>query len=129
MSSSTSTPTFLRVALIIVGAGFISLYGLIRLLPALFSWGDSHYMMMIIGFYATLGVFLLIASRSPAEHKSLIWFTVVSNLVHAAVMAVQAISDPMEVAHLYGDVPVLVVMALALAIPMTRLPAPRLETV
>jgi hypothetical protein len=29
---------------------------------------------MILGIYATLGVFLLIASRDPLAHLSLIWF-------------------------------------------------------
>jgi hypothetical protein len=32
--------------------------------------------MMILGIYATLGVFLIIASRNPLAHRSLIWFTV-----------------------------------------------------
>ena len=41
--------------------------------------------MMIIGVYATLGVFLLIASRNPYAHKSLIWFTVWSSVVHGAI--------------------------------------------
>jgi hypothetical protein len=51
--------------------------------------GHSHYLMMILGLSATLGVFLLIASRNPAAHRSLIWFTVWSSVVHAVIMAVQ----------------------------------------
>jgi hypothetical protein len=43
-------------------------------------------LMMIIGVYATLGVFLLIASRDSYAHKSLIWFPVRSSLVHGAIM-------------------------------------------
>jgi len=31
--------------------------------------------MMIVGIYATLGIFLLLASRDPLAHRSLIWFT------------------------------------------------------
>ncbi|WP_460362114.1 DUF6632 domain-containing protein [Actinocorallia lasiicapitis] len=120
--------TFLRVALVIVGAGFVSAYGFFQLLPTLFEWGESHYVPMIIGIYTTLGIFLLMASRSPGKHRSLIWFTVFSSLVHAGVMMVQALRDPMWRAHLYGDVPVLVLVALALAIPMMRLPALDLET-
>jgi hypothetical protein len=61
--------------------------------------------MMIIGVYATLGVFLLIASRNPYAHKSLIWFTVWSSVVHAAIMGVQALSDPTERGHLVGWCP------------------------
>ena len=37
---------------------------------------------MIFGIYATLGVFLMIASRDPMAHKSVIWFTVWSSFVH-----------------------------------------------
>jgi hypothetical protein len=59
--------------------------------------------MMIIGVYATLGVFLLIAARNPYAHKSLIWFTVWSSVVHAAIMGIQAVSDPAEHGHLVGD--------------------------
>ena len=44
--------------------------------------------MMIIGVYATLGVFLIIASRNPEAHRSLIWFTVWSSVVHAGILAV-----------------------------------------
>jgi len=38
----------------------------------------------------TLGVFLLLALRSPAAHRSLIAFTAWSSLVHGATMGVQA---------------------------------------
>ena len=48
------------------------------------SFVPSHYLMMIIGVYATLGVFLIIA-WNPAAHTSLIWFTVWSSHVHAVI--------------------------------------------
>ena len=51
---------------------------------------DSQYFMMIVGVYATLGVFLLMAARNPQVHRSLIWFTVWSSVVHGAIMAVQS---------------------------------------
>jgi hypothetical protein len=47
---------------------------------------QSHLFMMIVGIYATLGVFLLNAARNQAANLSLIWFTVVSSVVHAAIM-------------------------------------------
>lgn len=59
---------------------------------------------MIIGIYATLGIFLFIASRNPLAHRSLIWFTVWSSVVHGGIMAVQAITNPEFIGHLYGDV-------------------------
>jgi hypothetical protein len=66
--------------------------------------------MMIVGVYATLGVFLLVAARDPQAHRSLIWFTVWSSIVHGAIMAVQAM--PAEHRwHLMGDVPALFLVA------------------
>ena len=75
---------------------------------------------MILGVYATLGVFLLIASRNPLRHRSLIWFTVWSSLVHAGIMAVQAINAPAEHGHLLGDIPALVIVAILLAVLTPR---------
>lgn len=62
-----------------------------------------------------MGVFLIIASRNPLKNRSLIWFTVWSSLVHAGIMAVQALQMPGEHGHLLGDVPALVIVALVLA--------------
>jgi hypothetical protein len=76
--------------------------------------------MMIIGVYATLGVFLLIASRNPYAHKGLIWFTVWSSVVHGAIMGIQALTDTAERGHLVGDVPALILVAIVLAVLMPR---------
>jgi uncharacterized protein (DUF983 family) len=75
---------------------------------------------MIIGVYATLGVFLLIASRNPDEHRSLIWFTVWSSVVHGAIMGIQSFTDSTEWGHLLGDVPALFLVAIVLAVLMLR---------
>jgi hypothetical protein len=74
---------FLRIALIVIGLTFIfGIYTLGVVWPSGWAWGQghSHYLMMIIGVYATLGVFLLIASKNPYAHKSIIWFTVWSRV-------------------------------------------------
>jgi hypothetical protein len=55
---------------------------------------------MILGVYATLGVFLMIASRDPMAHKSLIWFTVWSSFVHGTIMAIQSFADARHISHL-----------------------------
>lgn len=109
---------FLRIALVVIG--LLCIFGFYPLtLVWLSGWawghGHSHYLMMIVGIYATLGVFLLIASRDPNAHRSLIWFTVWSSVVHAAIMGVQSVSDPMERGHLIADVPALVLVAMVLA--------------
>jgi hypothetical protein len=113
----------LRIALIVIGLTFIfGIYPLTIVWPLGWSWGHghSHYLMMIIGVYATLGVFLLIASRNPGEHRLLIWFTVWSSVVHAAIMGAQSLSDATERGHLIGDVPALLFVAIILAGLMPR---------
>ena len=45
---------------------------------------------MMMSLYATLGVFLLLASHNPSAHRSLIAFTAWSSFAHATVMGVQA---------------------------------------
>ena len=110
---------YLRVALILVGLIFI--FGVYPLMMALWPSGwrwspnQAQYEQMILGVYATLGVFLLIASRNPLRHLSLIWFTVFSSVVHAGIMTVQALRMPSEHGHLYGDVPALFIVAALLA--------------
>jgi hypothetical protein len=69
---------------------------------------------MICGIYAVLGVFLINAARNPSEHRSLIWFTIWSSIVHALIMAAQSISDVHERGHLLGDVPALLLVAVVL---------------
>ena len=81
----------LRIVLAVIGVVFIvGIYPLSLIWPSGWTWGTahSHYLMMILGLYATLGVFLLIASRNPAAHRSPISFTVWSSVVHAVIMAV-----------------------------------------
>ena len=119
--SAASRLLYLRIALIVIGLTFIfGIYPLSIIWPSGWTWGQghSHYLMMIIGIYATLGVFLLMASHDPDAHKSIIWFTVWSSMVHGAIMALQAISDPAELGHLLGDVPALFLIAAVLGVLM-----------
>jgi len=112
---------YLRIALIAFGLIFIfGLYPLGIVWPSGWTWGHghSHYLMMIIGIYATLGVFLLMASRDPDAHKSIIWFTVWSSVVHGAIMAWQAFSDAGERGHFLADVPALFLVAIVLGVLM-----------
>jgi uncharacterized protein DUF6632 len=111
--------SYLKIALVLVGLVFIfGIYPLTVLWPGGWSWGHghSHYLMMIIGVYATLGVFLLLAARQPDAYASIIWFTVWSSVVHGAIMAVQSVIDPLEAGHLLGDVPALFIIAVVLGL-------------
>ncbi|WP_058186649.1 DUF6632 domain-containing protein [Terracidiphilus gabretensis] len=113
----------LRIALIVVGLIFVfGIYVLGTVWPSGWIWGHghSHYLHMIIGVYATLGVFLLLASRNPQANRSLIWFTVWSSVVHGGIMAVQAFRDPMEKGHLIGDVSALFIVAILLGVLMRQ---------
>jgi hypothetical protein len=112
----------LRIVLIVVGLiAVFAIWPLMSLWPSGWAWhsGHSQYPLMIVGIYATLGVFLLMASREPTKHLSLIWFTVWSSIVHGVIMAVQSFDVDMDgtshVGHLVGDVPALFVVAAALA--------------
>lgn len=107
---------YLRIALIIVGIAFLMIYPLTKIWASGWVWqpDQSESLQMIIGIYATLGVFLLCASRKPEAHLSLIWFTVWSSFVHGLIMAVQAGIDPAERGHLLGDVPALILVAIVL---------------
>jgi hypothetical protein len=124
MSDVASPPagsyTLLRLVLAVFGAIFLLVYPLAVVWPSGWAWHagppqDSQYFMMIVGVYATLGIFLMIASRNPGAHLSLIWFTVWSSLVHAVVMAVQSFGHGDHMGHLAGDVPALLLVAIVLS--------------
>ena len=106
----------LRTALVVFGVAFLLVYPLMVVWPSGWVWQPSQheYEQMIVGIYATLGVFLLRAARRPEEHRSLLWFTVWSSVVHGGIMAVQAVFDPMEHGHLPGDVAALFLVAAVL---------------
>jgi uncharacterized protein DUF6632 len=114
----------LRVALVAVGIIFtIGVYPLTILWPSGWAWhmgGPSMYLQMILGIYATLGVFLLLAARHPLQHLSLIWFTVWSSVVHGGIMAAQSLVYPEHRGHLLGDVPALLLVALVLTVLTPR---------
>jgi len=111
--------SYLQLALVAFGAIFCLIYPLALIWPSGWMWhqgppASSHYYMMIVGVYATLGLFLIRAAADPQANRSLIWFTVWSSGVHAAIMAVQSTGNPEHIGHMYGDVPALVLVALVL---------------
>ena len=119
----TNRVKYLRIALLLVGLIFIvGIYPLTIIWPSGWSWhtGQSDYLQMILGLYATLGVFLLIASRKPLAHLSLIWFTVWSSIVHGGIMAAQSLANPEHMGHLCGDVLALLAVGAVLALLTPR---------
>jgi hypothetical protein len=106
-----------KIALVAFGAVFFLIYPLGFIWPSGWQWHGGHgqyYLQMICGVYAVLGAFLIAAARNPSEHRSLISFTIWSSVVHAGIMAAQAIHDGQELGHLVGDVPALLLVAAVL---------------
>ena len=75
----------LKVVLALVGLLFCA-----AVYPLLLMVKEDPALAMLMSLYATLGIFLLLASRNPSAHGSLIAFTAWSSFAHASVMAVQA---------------------------------------
>ncbi len=83
----------LKIILVLVGLFFTAgAYPAIGGLhnPVNSDTGDT----MQMAIYATLGIFLLIASRNPAAHRSLIAFAAWSSFAHAAVMGTLGFEIP-----------------------------------
>lgn len=113
----------LRVVLIVFGLVFtFGVWPLMQLWPAGWQWQPSQpeYEQMIVGVYATLGVFLVFTSRRPQDHVSLILFTAWSSLVHAGIMAIQALRDTAERGHWLGDIPILALVGIVLLVLVPR---------
>jgi len=106
----------LKIALIVIGILFLSVYPLMQLWPSGWIWlpRQHEYEQMMVGVYGTLGIFLIWASRQPKAHLSLIWFTFWSSVVHGIIMGIQAVVDAAERQHLYGDVAALFVVSILL---------------
>ena len=82
-STMTTSYKLLQLALVVFGAVMLLLYPLAMLWPSGWIWHSgapyqSEYFMMIVGVYATLGVFLINAARNPKANLSL-------DLVHRVV--------------------------------------------
>ncbi len=109
-----SKDQFLRIALRLFGVIFLLVYPIGKVWPSGWVWhgGEGfYYLQMIAGVYVVLGAFLLVAAKDPSAHRSLISFAIWSSVVHAGIMAVQALGDQREYGHLVGDIPALLLVA------------------
>ena len=66
---------YLRIALVFFGVLMLLVYPIAVVWPSGWIWHhgaphESQYFMMIVGIYATLGVFLINAARDPAASGS-----------------------------------------------------------
>jgi len=80
----------LKVAMVLVGLLFVA--GIYPVATAIWqpSASDDAGDMMMLSLYIALGIFLLIAVRNPAAHRSLIAFAAWSSFAHAVVMSALA---------------------------------------
>ena len=110
----------LRVVLVVIGLFFTAaLYPLIGSLrdPAGSDTGDT----MMMSLYFTLGVFLLIAVRNPAAHRSVIAFAAWSSFAHAVTMSIQGLEIPaMRTGFLAGSGVLVVIGVTLIALAPTR---------
>ncbi|KPL26462.1 MAG: hypothetical protein AMJ72_12705 [Acidithiobacillales bacterium SM1_46] len=107
--AETDRIKYLRIALLLVGLTFtFGIWPLGIVWPSGWAWhegGRSEYLEMILGIYATLGVFLMIASRDP---------------MHGGIMGIQSVANTRHIGHLFGDVAALIAVAAVLAFLMPR---------
>lgn len=77
----------LKIVLVLFGLLFVAAtYPMVAGLGDRQSEGDN----MMLSIYVTLGIFLLLASRRPSLHRSLIAFAGWANVAHATVMSLMA---------------------------------------
>jgi uncharacterized protein DUF6632 len=98
----------LKVILVLVGLLFIAM-----VYPLVLFVKQEPALAMMMSLYVTLGIFLLLAARSPSANRSLIAFTAWSSFAHAAVMSFQAFRNLIAHGELIGSA-VLVIIGVAL---------------
>src|SRR5262249_26899861 len=114
--TDTDRIKYLKIVLVVVGLTFMfGIFLLSIVWPSGWSWGQPESLQMILGIYFTLGVFLLLASRDPLAHRSLIWFAVWSSVAHGVIMGAQSLAMNQHRGHLWGDVVALIAVAVVLA--------------
>ena len=88
----------LKIVLVLVGLLFCA-----AVYPLMLMAKQDPALAMMMSLYATLGVFLLLASRNPSAHRSLIAFTAWSSFAHAGVMSFQALLNMIARRELIGS--------------------------
>lgn len=115
----------LKIVLVVVGLFFVAAAvlpvagGILH--PEQSDPGDT----MMMSLYATLGVFLLFASRNPSAHRMLIAFAAWSSFAHAVVMSLLGLRMPSDRdGFLIGSAILIVIGAVLLALAPAKSAAP-----
>ena len=105
----------LKVVLVLLGLLFLA-----AAYPLVLFYAQEPALAMMLSLYFTLGIFLLLAVRSPAVHRSLIAFTAYSSFAHGAVMAIQAYKKVIPAHEVIGVAVMFVVGVVLLALAPAR---------
>ena len=91
-----------RIVLVIVGLLNLSLIYFLYMDLRHSSWlleQENECEPMFLSFFIPVGVFLLMAARRPAEHRSMIALAAWWNISHGVVMAIQTVEARIHGVH------------------------------
>jgi tryptophan-rich sensory protein len=114
----------LKIVLIVVGLLFCA-----AVYPLILMVRQDPALAMMMSLYATLGVFLLLASRNPSAHRSLIAFAAWSSFAHATVMSFQALLNMIARRELIGSAVFIAIGAVLIALTPAKQPVGRVSEV
>jgi hypothetical protein len=114
----------LKIVLVVVGVLFCA-----ALYPLVLMVKQDPALAMMMSLYATLGIFLLLASRNPSAHRSLIAFAAWSSFAHATVMGVQAYLNFIARRELIGSAVFILIGVALIALAPARQSVERASTV
>jgi hypothetical protein len=75
--------------------------------------GLHPYVFMIVALYIAWGILMIRGAKDPRANAALFDYGILANLLHAGLMAPQALLYPNELAHLWTDVPALLGLSAA----------------
>ena len=131
MTAANAAMKRLSIIMVVVGVSLIVLLPFaFSVWPGGFQWGHPHghpaYERMIVAIYAALGICLILGARDPLKNAIIIDFTIISSILHGAVMTYDSFAQEHEMTHLIGDVPLLFgLAALLIVLHPRRLAAAR----
>lgn len=118
----------LKVVMILVGLLYTAaIYPIIMALRHPSPSDDTGDTMMM-SLYFTLGIFLLLATRNPSAHRSLIAFTAWSNFAHAVVMTILGFYIPIQKTGFIAASAILAVIGIILLVLAPRNDTPTLQS-
>jgi len=105
----------LKIVLVVVGLLFCA-----ALYPLILMARQDPALAMMMSLYATLGVFLLLASRDPSAPRSLIAFAAWSSFAHAGIMSFQALLNMISRRELTGSAVFILIGVALIALPPAK---------